>query len=517
LDCRFPQLAKRISLTHVWLVMPLALSFILLCMMPLKEGDLWWHLKLGETMVTTQRIPDADMFSFTAAGQPYSISYSWLSDVLFYLLTRIGGLSALVLFQAGVGLSLTGLLLHECLIRGASAPLAAAIVLLGWIGLSPFGSTRPQVFSVLLFALFVSIVSAYARGRSNRLWLLPLLMIAWVNLHGGWVMGLILLVLYAFGLTAEKLACKTHDPALRPLIAWGAIALGAVLLNPDTWRVYQSVVSFEGNAIIQQFVSEWQPLVITNPLSWPYFGMLALWVLGLIYSQKQPRFHEVVLIFGFGVCALRYLRAEPFFLIIATPITAELIAGLKCAPLQSRVVRWAYAGPGVPANRAMLNLLLLSALIFGSIVSLPPLRLALTGQPESSLISSYFPRAATEILAEISAPGARLYSMPEWGGYLIWRLYPRATVFVDGRVELYPTSIWEDYLHIATASASWSELLDRYRVDFMVLSKERHRALIQAASRQGWFCRAEDHESVILARSPGAGNRPCLSLPALTQ
>ena len=103
--------------------------------------------------------------------------------------------------------------------------------------------------------------------------------------------------------------------------------------------------------------------------------------------------------------------------------------------------------------------------------------------------------------------------MPEWGGFLIWRLYPQATVFVDGRVELYPTSIWEDYLHIATASASWSEFLDRYQVDFLVLSKERHKALIQAASRQGWYCRGEDSVAVILARSPGEEERACPSPP----
>ena len=301
--------AERITITHVWLVLPLALSFALLCMTPLKEGDLWWHIKLGELIVNARRIPDMDTFSFTAAGMPYFFSYSWLSDVLFYLLERVGGLSALVLCQAVVGMSVAGLLLRENLARGASAPRAAAIALFGWVGVSPYISTRPQIFSILLFALFAWVLSAYAHGRGNRLWLLPPLMLAWVNLHGGWVMGIVLLVLYAFGLTMEKTVGEKSGPQLRPLFVWGTITLGMVLLNPEGLQIYRNLFAVGGNAIIQQYVSEWQPMVITNPLSWPLFGMLTLWIFGLAYSQKRPRFHEIALVLVFS-CSSSALPAH---------------------------------------------------------------------------------------------------------------------------------------------------------------------------------------------------------------
>ena len=120
------------DLRTVWLAIPLATSFIVLNFTPLKEGDLWWHLKLGELIATTHTIAKTDIFSFTATGQPYFFSYSWLSDVLFFLLEKAGGLAALIVLQAVVSTLIVALLLRESQKRGAFASFAAAISLLAF-------------------------------------------------------------------------------------------------------------------------------------------------------------------------------------------------------------------------------------------------------------------------------------------------------------------------------------------------------------------------------------------------
>jgi hypothetical protein len=513
---RYRRIYESISIRHVWLLMPLALSFILLCITPLKEGDLWWNLKLGEQILANHRIPEVDTFSFITAGQPYYYTRYWLSDALLGLISLAGGRSALVISQAVIGVIIAGSLLRESMLRGVPAPVATFFVLFGWIGLYPFISIRPQTFSFLVFALLYWVLSEYLFGRHNYLWLLPILMIVWVNLHGSWAMGLLLLLVSTIFLAVTKFVTVSPVVAIKPLAGWSLATLVAVLINPDGIQVYRSVIATSSNPIVQTYVSEWQPLVITNVLSWAFFALLAVWAIGLAYSQKRPRLHELVLVIVLAAVALRYLRMLPFFLIVATPIVAELFARIDWTLLQSRLGRLTSAGIPTRGAATRINLIFLLAMSTGIVASLPPVWLTVTGKPESSLISSFFPVEAAEFIAATAKPGARLYNLPEWGGYLIWRLNPQALVFTDGRVELYSTAVWEDYIRIAEANTPQDlALLDQYQVDYLVLSKARQARLILASAEIGWRCIHEDSTALVLARSslPATNENTCPSLP----
>jgi len=129
--------------------------------------------------------------------------------------------------------------------------------------------------------------------------------------------------------------------------------------------------------------------------------------------------------------------------------------------------------------------------------SIPYVRLAVLGQPQTSLVSPYFPQAASDWMDESGGENIRLFSMPEWGGYLIWRHYPEARVFIDGRVELFPVDFWNDYIRISSASPEWLDLLQSYKVSYLVLSKENHKELIQAVKTSGLICPFEDRISVL--------------------
>lgn len=440
------------------------------------------------------QVPRFDEFTYTAFQSEYLFSYSWLSDVCFYVIYKVFGLTGLVLCQTLIGTTIVALLLRESVHRRVTPSLAAVLTLICWIGYYPYSSTRPQIFSFIFFCMFYLLCCDYLRNGKNRLWLLPVLMIAWINSHGAWVMGLVLLGICLGGALLERWWNPGHALSPRPLLLWTIVTLSVLPLNPEGFAFYRNLISVGSNQIIQQFVSEWQPLVITNSVSWPFFGLLGLWICSLAYTTRRPRVYELALMLVFAVLGFQYLRMLPFFFILASPIVAETLGNIQWDELKNRIGSGLNSSEGA-RSKGLFNGAFLIILLFGMVGSIPWIRLPLLGKSSSSLISPYFP---VEAIGKLSSPPMRVFSLPEWGGYITWSLHPPTTVFADGRVELLPTEVWDDYLTIATASAGWDELLEHYRVDTLILSKARHGALIVAARQKGWVNIAEDDVAVIL-------------------
>lgn len=486
------------AMEHLWLVLPLAISFIALNMTPLKEGDLWWHIKVGEQALGEMQVPRFDEFTFTAFQSEYLFSHSWLSDVFLYVIYQASGLPGLVLCQAIVGTAIFALLLRESVRRRTAPSLSATLVLIGWVGYYPYASTRPQIFSFLFFCIFFLLCRDYLTGKKNRLWLLPILMIAWVNFHGAWVMGVILVGICLAGALLDRWWNSDIAVSPRPLFIWMAACLLVLPFNPEGLAVYRSLLAAGSNLVNQQFVSEWQPLVITNIVSWPFFGLLGLWICGLSYTARRPRIYELLLMLVFSAFALRYLRMPPFFFILSVPILAETLGNIQWDELKNRFGSALGSGENARSMR-VLNGVLLVALLLGMVGSVPWVWLTPSGKSSSSLISPYFP---VEVISKLPYRPARVFTLPEWGGYVTFSLHPPTTVFADGRVELLPSETWDDYLTIATTSTGWDELLERYQVDTLILSKARQGALIVAARQSGWISIAEDDVAVVLRKEP---------------
>lgn len=493
---------RETKIQHIWLALPLAISFIALNFTPLREGDLWLHIKVGEQAIHNWQVPRLDQFTFTAYQQPYLFSHSWLGGIALFIVEKIGGLPLLVALQATINTLIVALLLRASVQRGVPAALAATLTSIAWVGLYPYSSARPQIFSFLFFALYIALCNDYTQRGKNRLWLLPIVMALWINFHGAWVMGIMVWLITVGGVMLQSWWRRENVAQIRPLLGWGIAAILVLPLNPEGFAIYRSLLSAGSNPINQQFVSEWQPLVITNILSWVFFGLLTVWIVGLAYTEKRPQLYEVVLMLIFAALSLRYLRMPPFFYILAVPIIAEtLTAANEWRNIQTRLARVLTKGNYSARRFGIINTIILLTILPSTIISLPQLRLALSGKlrtmPNSSLISDYFPVQAVAAMPQLRR---RIFSLPEWGGYLIWAQYPPSQVFVDGRVELFPIQVWNDYLHIVTVAENWHDLLDQYSVNTLILSKERQKALIEAARKSDWVVLTEDAVAVILVR-----------------
>src|SRR5262245_8663127 len=148
------------------------------------DPDLWGHTHFGGDIIRSG-IPLDDPYSFTS--DIHWINHEWLAEVLMYLAWSWGGGAGLVALKMLV-IGGTLALVIGAVRRELVPPVSDLLVFAALVGLwSRVFVVRPQLFSIVLFAVLLWIFQAVERGRTGRLWLLPLLFLFWANLHGGWI------------------------------------------------------------------------------------------------------------------------------------------------------------------------------------------------------------------------------------------------------------------------------------------------------------------------------------------
>lgn len=158
------------------------------------DTDFWWHLKMGQVMLETRSIPRSDLFSFLSFGKPM-IAHEWLSEVVFASIYAVSGYVGLSVFFGGVAGFILYVVYRICRIRGIDV-LAAAMVAAFAIRLTLLGAgVRPQIFTFLCTALLTwALTVATRRGWSPWVWALPGMFCLWANAHGGYIIGVALLL-----------------------------------------------------------------------------------------------------------------------------------------------------------------------------------------------------------------------------------------------------------------------------------------------------------------------------------
>lgn len=456
---------------------------------PIRPHDFWWHITIGKEVLEIGRIPQADVFSITAAGLPYpSYNTYWLMQVVLYGVYATGGPAGVVFFQSGLITATYGLLMVLAYRLTGSGRLAAwstlAAVLTG------FGdwNVRPQAVTFALGAACLLAIHAH-RARPHPAWLavFPLTMLVWVNSHGSFVIGL--------GLVGAWLADEvwTSRRNLRagtwhaPALALALMAL-AVLANPRGVGMVSYVLTLTQSPVVRTLAAEWQA---PNPLSLfggLFYAVMALTALTLLTSPRRPTLFELAVVVGLGVLGGQTARGMVWF-------------GLAVAPVLA--VHWAARWP--PQARApgspMLNWSLVGLWLTLAFLALPWLKPLWPLPPDKAgLVSAETPVAATRFLLNTPQPQP-LFNFSDFGSYLIWEAYPAYRVFVDPRFELYSVQVWNDYLAIQAVQADWEARLQNYGVQTLMLSPVFQPELVQAVRQSShWREVYADPVAVIAVR-----------------
>jgi hypothetical protein len=480
----------------------------------LGDGDTGWHLRTGEWILAHGRVPDHDIFSFTRSGQPW-FAWEWLWDVLFGWLHRQAGMGAVVLGSSLV-LALTFALVFRLARRKSDALVALAMTLVAAAGSAGHWLARPHLFTMLFTVIFYSVLERVdEEGSSWRLWLLPPLMVLWTNLHGGFFVGILLIVAYAAGQFATLLRQTGDDERRRALLrgwrylsAAGACGL-ATLVNPYGYRLHAHIFQYLADGFYRGNIMEFQPLNFQGGQARYLEIMLAVGAAAAFTRARRGSFTWPLLLVVWGHLALYSARnVEIFVLLAAVPAAAVLSEGLRRAPalgaalwlrramqaLADFTAEWNQFDRGPRWYAASAGAVLMLAVLLYA--PRPPTTFRAMHDPKA------FPVAAAGQL-EKAGLYAGVFTEDLWGGYLIYRQYPSGRVFIDGRSDFYGSEFVRRYIKAMGAQAGWERYLSRYGVETILLPPD---APLSGALKQSssWHLIYDDGVALIFRSAQAA-------------
>src|SRR3989441_4216897 len=181
----------------IFILVLVLLSYSVLSARLLGDAGIGWHIRNGELMLRTHMITRTDPFSYTMSGQPW-LAWEWLYDAIIGVVHQSLGLNGVVFFTATVIAFTFALTFRIVLGRGSMLQISIALLLLAMGAAMIHFLARPHVLSWLFTVIWFQLLDSaeVAPGNRRQLIWLPLLMLLWVNLHGGFLFGLALLGLY---------------------------------------------------------------------------------------------------------------------------------------------------------------------------------------------------------------------------------------------------------------------------------------------------------------------------------
>src|SRR5947209_4355605 len=436
---------------HVGLVTVLG-AILLIGLAPKLDTDLWWHLKDGSYIWSHHSIPMHDFLSYTFAGHAWT-DHEWLTELMFWGLYSAFGFWGLIVVFAVVICAAFALAYARIAQSGVNR-LRALFVLVGaFVASSETWGARPQMLTLLFLAVYAYVLDRYINTRDRRLLaIFPALMLLWTNMHGGWILGLVLL---AIGLIGEILnRWRRHEGALESgdLKALG-IALAATIVvtvvNPYGLQqvLYPLVWIFP--TAYSNVLNEWVSANFHDPIFMVFEAMLLLLIVTFYLGRQRLNWTHLLMILAFTHLALSQSRNVAVWCIVVSPLLAFYAnAALRGDRAPSSTARKPVLKPRTErtVNAALLVLVLL----------LYPLE-AFHFVSQSALDRSErnaFPVAAMNYMDSHHLP-PNTYSAYAWGGYVLWRGYPRYRDFIDGRANtLFDTRILADYMNAFAASSN---------------------------------------------------------------
>lgn len=455
------------------------------------EGDTWWHLAVGNQILKTHTWPTHDPYSFTVAGSPW-IAYEWLGEVAIAVAWKLGGFRALMVLLLTLGGMVLLLLYYQAYLRckSSKAAFVACAVLLPLVSLSM--TVRPQLLGYIFLIVTLIALEKFRQGREKALWLLPPIFLLWVNAHGTFVIGFLILGVYwASGLREFQfggLYAERWTPRQRQRLELVfLLSLLASLITPYGARLAAYPLEMASSQhLIVQSVQEWEPLNLSQFYGKYFLVLLLLFWIALITRRSACRLQDFVLVL-FAI-AETFLHAR--FILLFVPIFAPLLAEL----FSSWVPRYQTA-----KDQYVLNFVLMALIATGIVTFFP------SNQKLEQELQNKMPVRAVAYLRDHPSIG-RTLNDAYWGGYIIDKLGPAHKVFIDGRFDIYEYSgVMTDYLSIIRLAPDAQFLLRKYKVRSCLLPRESQLAVFLSAS-PNWREVYQDDLSAVFTLQSRTGN-----------
>jgi len=450
------------------------------------DWDFWWHISTGRYIVETHSIPASDPFSFTSEmpenknlfpeRENFILKQYWLAQVLFYLIYDLSGPKGMILLRTLVLSGMLLLVLYRLRKWDVSFYVSFVSVFLLFAVASRHIGERPVLFTILFTPLTFIILEGFKSRQKKLIFFLPPLMLLWANFHGGFIIGIFIILVFMAG-EGLKIFFKQVKYTRNEMILFYTATISALFLsyiNPTGWDAFSIAFSPEYK-FMEEGVQEYASLFYIYkerlfPVNYGSVAFLCLFPIILIARNKKMDITHILLLSGFFIMALRTGRFDIYYAAMASMIlgreTDLLLKDLFKKRLPERI--------RTKMISALCIFTFLSATLFvvGS-TKIEALNFGLA--TEFSV-----PKAAVDFIEENKIEG-RILNDAGLGGYLTWRLYPWKKTFIDTRwlnytpkVELYWVLNSRDSIKnnkIAEGKMPlWERLLEHYDINIIFIT-----------------------------------------------
>ena len=487
-----------------------SLCFTALATKLLNDAGIGWHIRTGQLILCSHHIPHVDPYSSIMAGKPW-FAWEWLYDLAVAVLHSKLGLNGVVWLNALFVAVVFPWTYRLAVSRGTNLFAALTLILLAISASMIHVLARPHVVTWLFVVMWFSILDRSEResfaakvGPNRRwLWFLPLSMLIWVNVHGGFLLGLVLCVIFWIGAFWTWRA--THgigfEDSLRKIalgrrvrdLAWiTVLSAAATFVNPYGWHLHQHIFSYLTNGFFMEHIEEFQSPNF-HFLAQKCFLVLVILTLATVAMRRRSlNVSEGLLVLFAMYSGLYASRNLPVASILLVLIVGPLLPPL--AVLSNFSDRMSTVDA-----RLRGHIWSVMAIVFIFFVDLHGGYFAGRRMADAHFDPSRMPVAAVDYLQR-SGIVQPVLTPDYWGGYLIYRLYPKSKVVIDDRHDLYGEQVMTAYLQIVRPQPGWDDFLRDYNISGVMMPKN---AEITAMLKEtpGWKSVYSDDVTVIFLKA----------------
>lgn len=431
-----------------------ALSFL--------DPDFGWHLTMGN-YILSNGIPKTDPFSYTMPSYPF-VDHEWLTNVyVASVYPRIGFVGLSLIFSliafAAIVIALTDLNSEVIRIKwtkNVESLVKVFLVLVGLGAVFPFFGIRPQIQSWLFLSILLR-MSLDLKIWMKWRYIIPALFLIWVNLHGSYALGILILILvlvFRF-IRTKKLSIMNLTIVLLSIVA--------TFVNPYKTRVWWEVWMQITDTKLRWSVNEWNPAFLTLQIFFVFivpFSLIFLWKYRKKFHLEEKALYIFLLLMGLGSA-----RHIPLWLIFTLPL---LMRSFYYFYQDLEKIKY-----GHERLHKALNIIIALVIVMFFVDNAG----SLFGKARITE-DTFYPAKAVGFIKDKKVDG-NIFSDYGWGGYLIWK-YPEKKVFIDGRM---PSWRWdknnfkesnyamEEYTSLLRGKVNYNEVFEKYEISVVLLPK----------------------------------------------
>lgn len=448
------------------------------------DYDFWWHIATGRYIVTEGHLPEEDPFSFTSTmeenknpfpeREKFFLKQYWLAQILLYSIYSFLGPTGII-FLRSITLLLTILVVYWHFQRfGVNFYISFFFVFVLFMMTLKSMGERPVLFSILFTSVVFFLLDNFKDRRNKLLFMLIPIMLLWPNMHGGFILGVIIISIFMF-VEAIKILLKKSELLKQEIkiFYWATgLALIASFVNPSGWDAFFIALSPKYNVFLKGIQEYESPFYFyinkIRPFDYSYFTMVLMFPIVLILRNKKIKLTHLILLTGFFIMSLRASRYGIYYGVLGSMIMGKEFNTIINELIKKRVSEKYYK----KIEYGLATVALISSLLF--ILGYFNLKFINLDIAKSFTV----PEGAVNFVEKNKIKG-NMFNDYGYGGYITWRLYPMKN-FIDTRS--LNITVMNEYYWMASTQKKvegiktpnedlpfWEYLLNHYKINFAIV------------------------------------------------